>query len=79
MLLTAGARVDSVDAGGNQPLHRAAAEGHAGVVELLLSAGADPLARGYNGMTAESLAVLHRHPEVISCLRRVRGSTEEPR
>jgi ankyrin repeat protein len=51
------------------PLHRAASEGHSALVELLLERGADREARGYNGMTAESLAVLHRHPRVVSILR----------
>lgn len=77
-LLEAGASVHAVDAGGNQPLHRAAAEGHLRVVDALLGAGADPSVRGYNGMTAESLAVLHRHPEVVARLRLVRPGNGQP-
>ncbi len=76
-LLDSGADLEARDPGENMPLHRAASEGHAPLVELLLSRGADLEARGYNGMTAESLAVLNRRPEIVALLRRGTGGSED--
>lgn len=67
-LLEAGSELEAADDGENRALHRAAAEGHHALVELLLQRGADRTARGYNGLTAESLAVLGRHPHVARLL-----------
>lgn len=61
-LLDRGAKVESV------ALHRAAAEGHAAVVELLLKAGADAKARLPSGFTALHFASRDGRLEVVRVL-----------
>lgn len=73
-LVEAGAPLEVPDQGDNRALHRAAAEGHLEVVVLLLEHGADPTSRGYNGMTAESLAVLNHQVIVAQRLHAATGS-----
>jgi ankyrin repeat protein len=50
---------------GRQPLHQAAQNGHAGVVRLLISKGADVLAEDKEGRTALRLAVENGHMTVV--------------
>jgi ankyrin repeat protein len=50
-LLDAGAPVDGRAPDGSAPLHRAAREAHAGLVELLLARGADPAIADAAGWT----------------------------
>lgn len=56
LLLDAGVSVDTVDGHGRTPLHFAAINGRAEVVELLLACGANPDAQDQNGLTALHLA-----------------------
>lgn len=49
VLLDAGARPDDTDINRNRPLYAAACAGNAGVVEILLKAGANPAAPGKSG------------------------------
>jgi ankyrin repeat protein len=58
MLIEAGAKVDSQDAFGNTPLWRAvmAPQPNPAIVELLVSAGADPTRNNSHGVSAVSLA-----------------------
>ncbi|RZA17028.1 MAG: ankyrin repeat domain-containing protein, partial [Lysobacteraceae bacterium] len=51
LLLRHKARVDARDARGRSALHEAALAGHAGIVAVLLDAGADPHARDGDGRT----------------------------
>ena len=52
MLLDHGARVDQRGAQGATPLYTAATNGWSGIVAMLLSAGANPLLRADDGLTA---------------------------
>ena len=63
-LLEAGEPVDEVDANGWTPLMRAARAGHAGIVALLVAAGAD-VTRSSRGRTALSCAQEGRHVDVM--------------
>ena len=74
MLLAAGADVDARQAGGFTPLHAAAQNGDPEMVELFLSAGADPLATTDDGRTAADLADGADHPDVARRLRDVAAS-----
>lgn len=53
---------------GKTALHLAAQQGHAGVVDILLDAGADPMARSDGGWTALHNAAHKGHAEVIEVL-----------
>ena len=55
-MLKANASVKAVDVYGWTPLHRAAASGKAGVVDLLLQAYADPKAADNDGQTPRQWA-----------------------
>jgi ankyrin repeat protein len=50
---------------GRRPLHQAAQNGHAGVVRLLISKGADVLAEDNEGRTPLRLAVENGHTTVV--------------
>ena len=63
-LLRAGASVEALQAGGYEPLHRAAATGRVAVVERLLAAGADRDAEADDGRTAADLARERGHDAV---------------
>lgn len=54
---------------GSTPLHFAAANGHAPIVQILLTCGAIPDKPDKNGMTPEALAEINGHTEVIRTLR----------
>lgn len=54
---------------GSTPLHFAAANGHAGVVQILLTCGAIPYKSDKNGMKPETLAEINGHTDVIRVLR----------
>lgn len=54
---------------GSTPLHFAAANGHAPIVQILLACGAVPDKPDKNGMTPEALAEIQGHTEVIRVMR----------
>jgi len=54
---------------GSTPLHFAAANGHAPIVQILLTCGATPDKSDKNGMTPEALAEVNGHTDVIRVLR----------
>ena len=54
---------------GSTPLHFAAANGHAPVVQILLTCGATPDKPDKNGLTPEALAEINGHTDVIHVLR----------
>ncbi|KIR42724.1 hypothetical protein I307_01074 [Cryptococcus deuterogattii 99/473] len=58
----------SVGTSGSTPLHFAAANGHAPVVQMLLACGADPSKPDKNGHTPEDLARLSSHENVVRVL-----------
>jgi ankyrin repeat protein len=63
--------VDARPAGGFTPLHEAAQNGDPEMVELFLSAGADPATLTDGGKTAADLADEADHPDVARRLREV--------
>ena len=66
--LRAGADPDARTENGDTPLHFAADEGHADVIETLLEAGADPDARDENGWTPLHIAARWGHVAAIMAL-----------
>jgi hypothetical protein len=60
--------VETRDANGDTPLHRAVEIGMRRLVQSLLAAGADPQARTKNGETALHLATLHPEPDFADLL-----------
>jgi len=74
LLLAAGAEVDARQAGGFTPLHEAARHGDPEMVELFLSAGADPAAMTDDGRHAADIAEASAHPDVARRLREVAGA-----
>ncbi|OCF42051.1 hypothetical protein I317_04137 [Kwoniella heveanensis CBS 569] len=58
----------SVGTAGSTPLHFAAANGHAPIVQMLLASGADPTKPDKNGNTAEDLATINGHEDVVRVL-----------
>lgn len=67
-LLAAGASKEATIGYGVRPLMYAAGNGEAGVVEALLAAGADPLARNEGGRTALMMVKDRDYVEVINIL-----------
>jgi len=68
LLLDVGADVNARQHGGFTPLHEAAQNGHARVVDLLLVRGADTAARTDEGKTPADLASEHGHTEIAQWL-----------
>ena len=52
------------------PLHEAARQGHAQIVEMLLEAGADPRRVDANGRTPLDLAAAQGHTAIVERLER---------
>jgi ankyrin repeat protein len=71
VLLAAGADVNAVQRDSYAPLHAAAQHGDDEMVELFLSAGADPTARIADGSTPADLAEAAGHADVARRLREV--------
>lgn len=61
--------ISSIGAAGSTPLHFAAANGHAHIVSLLLSHGANPDATEKHGLTPEDLAREAGHVNVVTVFR----------
>ncbi|NOK06149.1 ankyrin repeat domain-containing protein [Myxococcus sp. CA006] len=59
-----GANPDLADEGGNTPLHTAARNGHAEVIELLLTGGADARRRNAAGESAADRAHQQGHTKL---------------
>ncbi|GAA6041380.1 hypothetical protein JCM8097_007694 [Rhodosporidiobolus ruineniae] len=59
----------SVGTQGSTPLHFAAANGHVGIIKLLLTYGADPRIAEKHGVTPDQLAVQNGHDEAAALLR----------
>jgi ankyrin repeat protein len=57
LLLSRGAKADFADPSGFQAIHRAAANGHAPIVAMLLAAHVDPSARNEDGLTPLIMAL----------------------
>ena len=69
-LLAAGAEVDAVDFDGDTPLHHAADQSDAALVELLLKHGADPARKTRTGSTPLQLARAQGDAATIKLLNR---------
>ena len=67
-LLAAGADVNLAQQDGVTPLHEAAHNGRADLVQLLLDHGADPSARDGKGRTARDFATERNHQAVLQIL-----------
>lgn len=76
MLLAAGADVDATQHGGFTPLHEAAQHGDAEMVELFLSAGADPTVTVEDGGSPADLAEKAGHHDVATRLREVADANQ---
>ena len=68
LLVDAGAVVDARQHGGFTPLHAAAQGGHARLLDLLLSRGADPALVTDDGRTPAHLAAEHGHAAIAERL-----------
>jgi ankyrin repeat protein len=68
MLLVKGAAVDAADIEGWTALHKAVADGHAGVVRILLAAGASREAKNGRGQTPAMLAAQRKNADVIAAI-----------
>jgi len=68
LLLEAGASVNATQAGGYTPLHQAAANGNAAVIELLLEHGADKTACCDQGKTPAAYASERGHKDLAALL-----------
>src|SRR5690606_13722918 len=75
-LLDLGFPVDAVDDKGCTGLLRAAGGGHAEVLELMLSRGADPQRAAHTGATPLSAAVSMRHLAIVERLLQAKVSLE---
>ena len=69
-LLAAGAEVEPVDFDGDRPLHLAADQADAELIELLLQHGADATRVNRDGLTALQLAEAQGDPRSIALLRK---------
>jgi uncharacterized protein len=69
VLLEAGADPDAAQAGGYTPMHSAAANGDAPLVDLLIARGADPVRAADDGRTPADLAAERGHDELAARLR----------
>ena len=67
-MLKANASVKAVNVSGSTPLHRAAVNGKAGVVDLLLQANADPKAAANNGKTPRQRAEISGYKDIAARL-----------
>ena len=77
LLLRKDAKVNATDKHGFTPLHNAASEGHAQLVDLLLGTGGDINARDEDGATPMYLASKQGHLDVVKCLIRNRARVDE--
>jgi ankyrin repeat protein len=68
MLLAKGAAIDTVDIEGSTALHKAVTDGHAGVVKILLGAGASRDAKNGRGQTPAVLAAQRKNAAVIAAI-----------
>ena len=68
LLIEAGADVNATQAGGYAPLHQAAANGNAAVIELLLAHNADKTARCDQGKTPADYARDRGHSDLAALL-----------
>ncbi len=68
LLIEAGANVNATQAGGYAPLHQAAANGNAAVIELLLAHHADKTARCDQGKTPADYARERGHSDLAAIL-----------
>ena len=59
------------------PLHEGAYNGHKGIVELLITSGADVNAMKIDGMTPLDMATFSNHSEIADLLRKHGGKTGE--
>jgi len=73
LLLAAGAQIDIHAAAtrGFTPLHWAAGWGNIETVQLLVEAGAQVSAKDYSGLSAEEIALEHKHKDIAAYLRTV--------
>lgn len=78
LLIDSGARVDPRHKGQMTALHNAAVKGNARAVKLLLSLGADPLAReDYGGYSVLDYAKSGRCQEVIDIIERAAAAADK--
>jgi dienelactone hydrolase len=68
LLLDAGADINLVNQSGFTPLHHAAEAGSKEVAALLITKGADLALRTKDGRTAEQIAEITHHPDVVEVL-----------
>ena len=76
--LKAGASIQAADAGGNTPLHLAAAKGNADVAKFLLQRGADAEAMNAMGWTSLHAAAYLGYVPVIDVLLRAGANVDAP-
>jgi ankyrin repeat protein len=68
-MIANGANISEVEDGRMiSPIHRAAANGHIGIVKLLLDLGADPFQEGIGHSTALEAAISENHEDIVDLL-----------
>jgi ankyrin repeat protein len=61
-------RINAQDDHGDTPLHLCASNGYFDICKILLIAGADPLIRNHNNLTAIYLARIEKHEDIVLLL-----------